>query len=152
MGMKSGVTCPHGTARGIVNTQSVGLNVLCVYSNSSGIRYTIFMILCFLQETISNYLPLRHDNVEQAKVIKRIVWPDNNSTPLVVFGPFGTGKTFTLHHAIRHLVAMRNKRILLCTHTNSAADLHVELLHDYLTNENGLKAARPLRIYQQARR
>jgi len=41
---------------------------------------------------------------------------------------------------------------LLCTHTNSAADIHVRLLHDYLTKENGLRATRPLRIYQTNRR
>ena len=109
-------------------------------------------MLCLLQVTVSNYLPLNRANTAQEMVIKRMVWPDNNCTPLLVFGPFGTGKTVTLHHAIRHLVARRNKRILLCTHTNSGADLHVKLLHDYLTEENGLKAARPLRIYQQARR
>ena len=112
------------------------------------------MTVCCLQEAISNYLPLdcAGANDEQAKVIKRIIWPSNNCSPLVVFGPFGTGKTFTLHHAIRQLVAIRNRRILLCTHTNSAADLHVEWLHRYLTDENGLKAAKPLRIYQKARR
>lgn len=110
------------------------------------------IMFCLLQETVLNYLPLNRANSEQEMVIKRMVWPDNNCAPLVVFGPFGTGKTVTLHHAIRHLVARGNKRILLCTHTNSAADLHVKLLHDYLTEENGLKAAKPLRIYQQARR
>ena len=88
----------------------------------------------------------------QIEVVSRILEPEANSPPLVVFGPFGTGKTFTLHQAIRELVARRNKRILLCTHTNSAADLHVQLLHEYLTTQNGLKAAKPLRIYHTWRR
>ena len=91
-------------------------------------------------------------NTNQTEVIKRILAPGDTSSPLVVFGPFGTGKTFTLNQAIRHLVTMKNNRILLCTHTNSAADIHVRLLHDYLTKENGLKATRPLRIYQTNRR
>ena len=41
MGTKSGVTCPHGKVRGIVNTQSVGVNVLYAYINSSGTRYIL---------------------------------------------------------------------------------------------------------------
>ena len=88
----------------------------------------------------------------QNEVIARILAPESNSPPLVVFGPFGTGKTFTLHRAIRELVTKSKTRILLCTHTNSAADLHVKLLHEYLTEENGIKAARPLRIYHTGRR
>ena len=91
-------------------------------------------------------------NTNQRDVIKRILTPGNTSSPLVVFGPFGTGKTFTLNQAIRHLVAKKHNRILLCTHTNSAADIHVRLLHDYLKKENALKATRPLRIYQTERR
>ena len=91
-------------------------------------------------------------NTNQREVIRRILEPGNNSSPLVVFGPFGTGKTFTLNQAIRHLVTTKHNRILLCTHTNSAADIHVRLLHDYLTKENGLQATRPLRIYDTNRR
>ena len=94
-------------------------------------------------------MPLDDD---QHKVIGRILAPESNSPPLLVFGPFGTGKTFTLHRAIRELVTKSKTRILLCTHTNSAADLHVKLLHEYLTEENGLRAARPLRIYHTERR
>ena len=91
-------------------------------------------------------------NTNQREVIKGILAPGNTSSPLVVFGPFGTGKTFTLNQAIRHLVAKKHNRILLCTHTNSAADIHVRLLHDYLKKESALKATRPLRIYQTDRR
>lgn len=91
-------------------------------------------------------------NTNQREVIKGILAPGNTSSPLVVFGPFGTGKTFTLNQAIRHLVTKNHNRILLCTHTNSAADLHVRLLHVYLTKQNGLKATKPLRIYPTDRR
>jgi len=91
-------------------------------------------------------------NTNQREVIERILAPGDTSSPLVVFGPFGTGKTFTLNQAIRHLVTKKHNRILLCTHTNSAADLHVTLLHDYLKKENGLDATKPLRIYQTNRR
>ena len=91
-------------------------------------------------------------NDSQRKVIKRILAPEDVSSPLVVFGPFGTGKTFTLNQAIRELVTRESNRVLLCTHTNSAADIHVKLLHEYLTEHNGLKATKPLRIYQTNRR
>lgn len=91
-------------------------------------------------------------NDSQRKVIKRILAPEDVSSPLVVFGPFGTGKTFTLNQAIRELVTRESNRVLLCTHTNSAADIHLKLLHEYLTEHNGLKATQPLRIYQPKRR
>ncbi|XP_068761003.1 3'-5' exoribonuclease HELZ2-like isoform X3 [Montipora capricornis] len=92
-------------------------------------------------------------NEHQKEVIRRIALQEYNAPPLVVFGPFGTGKTFTLNQAVRLLVQMdKSHRILLCTHSNRAADIHVELLHKYLTEQNGTPAARPLRIYQLMRR
>ncbi|XP_068761024.1 3'-5' exoribonuclease HELZ2-like isoform X3 [Montipora capricornis] len=92
-------------------------------------------------------------NERQKEVIKRIALREWNAPPLVVFGPFGTGKTFTLNQAVRLLVQMdKSHRILLCTHSHRAADIHVELLHKYLTEQNGTPAARPLRIYQPMRR
>ena len=98
-------------------------------------------------------MPLDHKlNTNQREVIKRILAPGGTTSPVVVFGPFGTGKTFTLNQAIRQLVTKKHNRILLCTHTNSAANLHVSLLHDYLTKQNGLKATKPLRIFHTNRR
>ena len=92
-------------------------------------------------------------NRNQKAVIERIASPEYNAPPLVVFGPFGTGKTFTLNQAVRLLVQLdKSHRILLCTHSNRAADIHVELLHKYLTERNGIPAARPLRVYQPIRR
>ncbi|PFX31900.1 putative helicase with zinc finger domain, partial [Stylophora pistillata] len=91
-------------------------------------------------------------NESQREVIKRILAPEDLSSPLMVFGPFGTGKTFTLNQAVRELVTREGNRVLLCTHTNRAADIHVKLSHKYLTEQNGLKATRPLRIYQTKRR
>ena len=100
-----------------------------------------------------NWMPLDPKlNTNQREVLKRILAPGDTSSPVVVFGPFGTGKTFTLNQAIRHLVTKKHNRILLCTHTNSAANLHVSLLHDYLTKQNGLNATKPLRIWQPNRR
>ncbi|XP_044184435.1 uncharacterized protein LOC114957638 isoform X2 [Acropora millepora] len=92
-------------------------------------------------------------NDHQKAVIKRIASRECNAPPLVVFGPFGTGKTFTLNQAVRLLVQLdKSHRILLCTHSNRAADIHVELLHKYLKEQNGTPASTPLRIYQPMRR
>ncbi|XP_022797830.1 uncharacterized protein LOC111336066 [Stylophora pistillata] len=92
-------------------------------------------------------------NSNQKKVIERIASLEDNALPLVVFGPFGTGKTFTLNQAVRLLVQLdKSNRILLCTLSNRAADIHVELLHEYLTEKNGIPSARPLRVYQSMRR
>ena len=92
-------------------------------------------------------------NKNQKQVIEQIALPEYKAPPLVVFGPFGTGKTFTLYQAVRLLVQLdKSHRILLCTHSNRAADIHVELLHEYLTKKNGIPSARPLRVYQPMRR
>ena len=69
----------------------------------------------------------------------------------MVFGPFGTGKTFTLNQAVRRMAVNRNNRVLICTHSNSAADLHVELLDEYLKEKHGIAACTPLRIYTPLR-
>ena len=69
-----------------------------------------------------------------------------------MFGPFGTGKTFALNQAVRRISVNRNNRVLICTHSNSAADIHVELLDEYLKEQNGISASRPLRIYTPLRK
>lgn len=65
-------------------------------------------------------------------------------------GPFGTGKTYTLAQAIKHILLEEDTKILICTHSNSAADLYIkEYLHYYV--QAGLKEATPLRIYYHKR-
>ena len=91
-------------------------------------------------------------NEDQREIINKIAAPAIDSPPLVVFGPFGTGKTFTLNQAIRRISVDQNSRLLLCTHSNSAADLHVELLDTYLKKEKGIAACKPLRIYTPLRK
>ncbi|XP_078610135.1 putative helicase with zinc finger domain isoform X3 [Branchiostoma floridae x Branchiostoma japonicum] len=70
--------------------------------------------------------------------------------PILLCGPFGTGKTFTLAQAAKQILKQPNTRILICTHSNSAADLYIkEYLHPYvLTNH---EEARPLRVYYRNR-
>jgi len=65
-------------------------------------------------------------------------------------GPFGTGKTYTLAQAIKQTLLQDNTRILVCTHSNSAADLYIkDYLHPYV--EDGHTEAKPLRIYYHKR-
>lgn len=65
-------------------------------------------------------------------------------------GPFGTGKTYTLARAVKHILMEKDTKILICTHSNSAADLYIkEYLHPYV--QAGLKEAHPLRIYYHKR-
>jgi hypothetical protein len=45
---------------------------------------------------------------------------------MVSSGPYGTGKTFTLGKAIELLLNETDSRILVCTHSNSAADLYIK--------------------------
>uniref|UniRef100_A0A8V5GWL3 Uncharacterized protein n=1 Tax=Melopsittacus undulatus TaxID=13146 RepID=A0A8V5GWL3_MELUD len=65
--------------------------------------------------------------------------------PLLIYGPFGTGKTFTLAMATIEILRQPNTRVLICTHTNSAADIYIrEYFHNYVTD--GHPWAVPLRI------
>ncbi|KAM6404229.1 3'-5' exoribonuclease HELZ2 [Rhynochetos jubatus] len=65
--------------------------------------------------------------------------------PLLIYGPFGTGKTFTLAMATLEILKQPNARVLICTHTNSAADIYIrEYFHHYVIN--GHPWAVPLRI------
>ncbi|TRY96813.1 hypothetical protein DNTS_015987 [Danionella cerebrum] len=69
-------------------------------------------------------------NSTQKRAVKRILAGEGRPTPYVLFGPPGTGKTVTLieailqvHHRIPH------SRVLVCTPSNSAADLVCLRLH-----------------------
>ncbi|XP_063152940.1 3'-5' exoribonuclease HELZ2 [Candoia aspera] len=55
--------------------------------------------------------------------------------PLLIYGPFGTGKTFTLAMATLEIIKQPQTRVLICTHTNSAADIYVrEHFHNYVSS------------------
>ena len=84
-------------------------------------------------------------NDNQHEAIAMIL--DSNPTPpILVVGPFGTGKTFTLSHAcVSILSRSENNKVLICTHSNSAADIHLSHLHEKLQKKKGSKI-RPLRL------
>lgn len=70
--------------------------------------------------------------------------------PILLIGPFGTGKTFTLASSIKQLLLQPNTRVLICTHSNSAADLYIkDYLHPWV--EEGNTEATPLRVYYHKR-
>ncbi|KAA0196630.1 hypothetical protein HAZT_HAZT002454 [Hyalella azteca] len=70
--------------------------------------------------------------------------------PILLIGPFGTGKTYTLAQALKQIVQQQGTRVLICTHSNSASDLYIrEYLHPFV--KSGLTEAKPLRIYYRHR-
>ncbi|MGH0156998.1 UNVERIFIED_CONTAM: hypothetical protein FKN15_032931 [Acipenser sinensis] len=85
-------------------------------------------------------------NAKQQTAISFIVGDRTGPVaPLLIYGPFGTGKTCTLANAAMETVRQPGTRVLICTHTNSAADLYVkEHLHHYVSS--GHPEAVPLRI------
>ncbi|XP_069050736.1 probable helicase with zinc finger domain [Lepisosteus oculatus] len=86
-------------------------------------------------------------NAKQKEAILAITTPLSiQLPPVLIIGPYGTGKTFTLAQAVKHILKQQDTRILICTHSNSAADLYIkDYLHPHV--EAGNPHARPLRVY-----
>ena len=87
----------------------------------------------------------RKPNTNQHEAITMILDP-NPTPPILVIGPFGTGKTFTLNLASVSILSQseRNK-VLICTHSNSAANIHLENLDAKIRKKPSLRI-RPLRV------
>ncbi|XP_022112078.1 helicase with zinc finger domain 2-like [Acanthaster planci] len=59
--------------------------------------------------------------------------------PVLVLGPFGTGKTHTLAMAVQRTLQLRpESKILICTQTNSAADLYITEHLDALVEKGSI--------------
>jgi hypothetical protein len=72
--------------------------------------------------------------------------------PILILGPFGTGKTSTIAQALRILLVNdKSSRVILCTHSNSAADLYVKDFFDVWYKETNNPRLKPLRIYYKGR-
>ncbi|XP_035520313.1 RNA helicase Mov10l1 [Morone saxatilis] len=69
-------------------------------------------------------------NPPQREAVKMILAGECRPTPYVLFGPPGTGKTITLIEAILQVYHhLPSSRVLVCTPSNSAADLICVRLH-----------------------
>lgn len=90
-------------------------------------------------------------NPKQREALLAITAPsDIILPPILIIGPYGTGKTYTLAQGIKQILLQQDTRILICTHSNSAADLYIkDYLHPYVLE--GHEEARPLRIYYRNR-
>ena len=90
-------------------------------------------------------------NSKQKEAVVAITTSVNHALPpILLIGPFGTGKTYTLAQAIKQLLHQSETKILICTHSNSAADLYIkDYLHPWV--EAGMEEARPLRVYYHKR-
>ncbi|OAD53813.1 putative helicase with zinc finger domain [Eufriesea mexicana] len=92
-------------------------------------------------------------NTKQKKALSAITYPtDFLMPPILLLGPFGTGKTFTISQAIRVLLTeCTQSKILLCTHSNSAADLYVKEFFDVWYKFEKNPRLKPIRIYYEGR-
>ncbi|XP_055529882.1 probable helicase with zinc finger domain isoform X2 [Wyeomyia smithii] len=90
-------------------------------------------------------------NSKQKEAVVAITTPIEVALPpILLIGPFGTGKTYTLAQAIKQLLLQPESKILICTHSNSAADLYIkDYLHPWV--EEGMEDAKPLRVYYHKR-
>ncbi|XP_056887023.1 helicase with zinc finger domain 2 isoform X3 [Takifugu flavidus] len=101
-------------------------------------------------------VPIRSDqyvgvtalNIKQQQALSFIVGNSSDPTfvaPLLIYGPFGTGKTFTLATAAIELSKEPGNKVLICTCTNSSADLYIrEHFHPFTDKKND--KLRPIRV------
>ncbi|XP_030584447.1 helicase with zinc finger domain 2 isoform X2 [Archocentrus centrarchus] len=90
-------------------------------------------------ENLNTKQQLAVEFITGKSIVKKFV------APLLIYGPFGTGKTFTLATATRELCKDPQNKVLICTHTNSSADLYVrEHFHPFIRKRND--KIRPIRI------
>ncbi|XP_054323489.1 3'-5' exoribonuclease HELZ2 [Pongo pygmaeus] len=93
--------------------------------------------------------PLRRGNRKQELAMALIAgWGPGDGRrvpPLLIYGPFGTGKTYTLAMASLEVIRRPETKVLICTHTNSAADIYIrEYFHSHVSD--GHPEATPLRV------
>lgn len=92
-------------------------------------------------------------NERQKKAVAVIMAPKEEILPpILLLGPFGTGKTSTIAQALRiMLLDNMDSKIILCTQSNSAADLYVKEFFDGWYRESKNPRLKPLRIYYKGR-
>lgn len=92
-------------------------------------------------------------NTHQKKAIAVMTTSsDITIPPVLLLGPFGTGKTNTIAEALRNLLTNSSKhKILLCTHSNSAADLYVKEFFDGWYKAEKCPQLKPVRVLYKGR-
>jgi len=87
-------------------------------------------------------------NSQQVMAVETILL-SSSVLPVVIAGPFGTGKTFLLSCAVEYLIKnCQRSFILVCTLTNSAADVYLENFYNRIPPEsaNILRLVYALRV------
>ena len=86
-------------------------------------------------------------NPQQVSAMEAILLSES-VLPVIIAGPFGTGKTFLLSHAAEYLVKhSKCCHILICTLTNSAANVYLEHFHKRIPSDHDCKILRL--VYKQ---
>lgn len=92
-------------------------------------------------------------NDKQREAVNLMVAPSEiYLPPILLLGPYGTGKTFTIAQALV-IMLLQNpyNKVLLCTQSNSAADLYVKEFFDGWYTETNEPKLKPMRIYYKRR-
>ena len=90
---------------------------------------------------------IKIDNEYQARALRKMLLC-RPSSPFLLMGPFGTGKTHLLAIAITKLVLARENKVLVCTHQNKGAD-HI---CSTLLSQNIISPRQVLRLCSDERR
>lgn len=74
-------------------------------------------------------------SADQLKALESIAFSPSSGPPILIVGPFGTGKTHTLAvaaHALFHQAQLTNRsiKILVCTHHKRSTDNFLEIFKD----------------------
>lgn len=69
-----------------------------------------------------------YTNPEQKNAVVKILNGCAGTTPYIVFGPPGTGKTVTIVESILQIKNKTKKKILVCAPANAACDLLTQKL------------------------
>ena len=86
-------------------------------------------------------------NPQQESAMEAILLSES-VLPVIIAGPFGTGKTFLLSQAAEYLVThSKHCHILICTLTNSAANVYLENFYKGTPSHGGYKILRL--VYKQ---
>ncbi|KDQ06471.1 hypothetical protein BOTBODRAFT_121476 [Botryobasidium botryosum FD-172 SS1] len=153
---------PYGGYVHVVENLQVGLSFHSSFPGESGQLYDIEFSLCRIplqrmHQALSQQTPLDRllapnhffpasilpgqltlyntkiaDNPPQHQAVTSIVSQPPGSTPFIVFGPPGTGKTVTIVEAILQILDRDpGARILACAPSNSAADIIAHRLIEF---------------------